>query len=603
MKQLYSLFILALFLFIGCGKGANDNTEIYTENDAVFINLVKEYTLNDDGSLAFNYTHRLKYLTHNSFNRYFGETFVVYNPEFQELSINKCQTTQSDGNLIKSSDNAFNEVLPRFASSAPAYNHLREMVITHTGLELGAIVDLNYQINTKAGYWPELMGNEILQSTMPYKNYSIRVKIPKEKELKYELLNSEVQAKISTSGNQKIYEWNFKNMKGISTDHQSAEGSIPRLLFSTFKPIDDEAGYFKSLPLNTQNVNANIKSKANSLAANSETILEKALAIQHFVAHDFNFWPVPFEHTAYKSRSVNDIWNSAGGTALEKTILLSTMLSLAGIQSTPVCVLPEYYPKEMTNLLCFDDFLVRVSGTENENFYLSALHDENSDALISRQGKMMLEFSVQNNKPTEIKPVENNIDYRCDIQINENKTLEGSFDLKLTNYFNPFFILQKKATAVQNLMPFTTEAKLAEINKAESTISGKLKMEKFNKVQANYYFLSLPVYSEGINSWNLNILNKNRASAFELACPLNESYLYAFKMPKNLKMVTDTASVNEENEVGKVEIKISINDGIISIKRSIKLLKTKISPAEYELFRKLIVVWNTSKYKELIFKE
>jgi hypothetical protein len=74
-------------------------------------------------------------------------------------------------------------------------------------------------------------------------------------------------------------------------------------------------------------------------------------------------------------------------------------------------------------------------------------------------------------------------------------------------------------------------------------------------------------------------------------------------MPKNLKMVTDTASVNEENEVGKVEIKISINDGIISIKRSIKLLKTKISPAEYELFRKLIVVWNTSKYKELIFKE
>ena len=44
----------------------------------------------------------------------------------------------ADGKKVKAPENAINEILPAFAAGAPAFNSLREMVITHTALERGA---------------------------------------------------------------------------------------------------------------------------------------------------------------------------------------------------------------------------------------------------------------------------------------------------------------------------------------------------------------------------------------------------------------------------------------------------------------------------------
>ena len=75
-----------------------------------------------------------------SMNSTYGESFIVYNPDFQTLKIHSSYTRQKDGTIVKTPDNAFVEVLPRFAADAPAYNQLKEMVVVHTGLELGATI-------------------------------------------------------------------------------------------------------------------------------------------------------------------------------------------------------------------------------------------------------------------------------------------------------------------------------------------------------------------------------------------------------------------------------------------------------------------------------
>ena len=176
MKKIF-LSVVALIAF---AVGATAQTE------ATYNYLDKTYTLNEDGSTTLRVRSSLTYNTMSSFFSLFGETFIEYNPEFQKLTINECYTRQVDGTIITAPANAFNEVLPRHSADAPAYNHLKEMVVTHTGLELGATAFLDYTITTSADMLSgELDFTEVIsQYACDVRNLSITVNLPKGKTLR-----------------------------------------------------------------------------------------------------------------------------------------------------------------------------------------------------------------------------------------------------------------------------------------------------------------------------------------------------------------------------------------------------------------------------------
>src|SRR6056297_3823206 len=100
------------------------------ESDATYQMIHKTFTLNEDGSYKMKYHHKLKYHTYLSFHRKYGETFVIYDPHYQEINVLKSQTTMVDGKVVNAPDNAQNQVLPRYAMGSGEYNDLREYVIT-----------------------------------------------------------------------------------------------------------------------------------------------------------------------------------------------------------------------------------------------------------------------------------------------------------------------------------------------------------------------------------------------------------------------------------------------------------------------------------------
>ena len=125
-------------------------------SEAEFRKLAETWTLHQDGSQEYRYYKELTLFTHTAMNSTYGQTFITYNPDFQELKIHSAYVKQKDGTTIQTPDNAFVEVLPAGAADAPAYNRLKEMVIVHTGLELGATIYLDYSVISKAGYLPAI---------------------------------------------------------------------------------------------------------------------------------------------------------------------------------------------------------------------------------------------------------------------------------------------------------------------------------------------------------------------------------------------------------------------------------------------------------------
>ena len=205
------------------------------ESDAIYEKIIKEFTLHEDGSMDYRYYKKLKLNTYYSFNRLYGETFIVYNPNYQDLKIKKAIVTQKDGSVIPAPENAFNEVLPRFAAKAPYFNHLREMVVTHSGIELDAVIELDYTIHTKQGYYPALMADEMLTESSPVAEEIILVRIPETKVLNYQVFQSRTEPEIFESAGYKQYIFTFSGI--AENTHENYQPSknrhLPRLVFSS----------------------------------------------------------------------------------------------------------------------------------------------------------------------------------------------------------------------------------------------------------------------------------------------------------------------------------------------------------------------------------
>ena len=219
-------------------------------SEAEFRKLSKTYTLRADGSQEMRVQKELTLFTHAAMNGLYGETFIVYNPDFQKLEIHESYTRQKDGTVVQTPANAFVEVLPAAAANAPAYNQLKEMVVVHTGLELGATIVLDYSIVSKAGYLPELDVCCPVKELSPIKEFTFRLNVPAGKSVHYELLNASAQPSIVQRDGMKSFTWTLKEVKprpyaypstreSIGQAQAVASGMMPVFMASTWSRYDE----------------------------------------------------------------------------------------------------------------------------------------------------------------------------------------------------------------------------------------------------------------------------------------------------------------------------------------------------------------------------
>ena len=82
-------------------------------------------------------------------------------------------------------------MLPFAAHGFADFAGLREMVVTHTGLERGAVVDLHYRIHTQAGFAPAFSGREALTRDFPVDAYALEIMVPAGRELHYSVFGND----------------------------------------------------------------------------------------------------------------------------------------------------------------------------------------------------------------------------------------------------------------------------------------------------------------------------------------------------------------------------------------------------------------------------
>lgn len=567
--------------------------------EANFNKLVKEFTLNPDGSMEFHYYKELKINTHIAFNNLYGETFIIYNPTYQNIKFNQAYTKQADGTIIKMPENAFNEVLPADAADAPAYNHLKEMVVTHTGLELGATIFLDYTLYSKAGYLKELDIDEIVQEQSPVKDYRLIINVPINKILHYSLTGNSSKPNVSGNGMMKRYAWNLKNVKEASreTFRPVNKNNVPRLTATTYASQTNALGV----------LNNNIKTIIDEngvrftidLVKAEKNELDRVLKIQEYVVNQIARCPLSMENTAYQIRAPYDVLISAYGTIPEKVRVMVAMLKAIGMNPEILVTYSETLSENVKGLKPLQDMRVKVSVDGKPLFLSVTSYPSKSIALRGNRDEAwtMTEDTIL---PLQLKPNKEEIIHHTGMKIEKHKAISTG-NVSFSENLMPQSNTKNLEKYITNIISLGRNIYKTQMMPADDKVVMNFTAEQKLYPENGYLIFTLPNDLEGVEGWRMNILGSSRNSEFEIPYPVKENYTYDIEISPELALKTKNREINIKNPIGYVKISIKANGQILKVQQELELDKAIISPAEYPHFKELMLAWTNPANQTLLF--
>ena len=558
--------------------------------EAEFKKLIKSWTLNTDGSQEFHYNMELTIYSYLAMRSLYGESFIQYNPEYQTLKINSSFTKQKDGTIVKTPDNAFVEVLPRSAADAPAYNHLKEMVVVHTGLELGATIYLDYTITTKAGYLPGLDIFEPIQQASPIKEYSLSVTVPVDKDLSYSLANPQVMAKVNVEEGMRTISWKLKNVKpaSLAPMQRIESGDMQYLACSTFETNKEAMNYLfgqfdrpESMPL---------ISLAETLTEGKNTDTEKLQAIHSFIVNDFAHSRLSLSETGYHIRPAEDVIRSAYGTDAELINLLYGLLSAAKIETKVCAAYPVKDPQECSILKAVRLFI--QAKADGQTYLLTSGSSKMSE--IGWTADYCDIRDLKTGEEVDLTPCSPNLSYDVTMKLSD-KEVVSSIKANIPAAFVAYS--DSKATA------FSAGDKNASVSQKENVIT--VNYQTTGKVESvpGYYLLRLPDSPAGVAHQPYASFNSTRDCNLFLPYAPNETYTYTIEVPANMELSTPTAEKNISNAAGNCILSIKQTGNKVEVSRSLKINSNLIKRADYTAFHALMAAWATINDTPILFKQ
>lgn len=564
MKRINRIYPFVLFLCL-----LFTATSAFAASEAEYKKLEKTYKLNADGSQEYRYTMELTLFTHTAMNGTYGESFIVYNPEYQELQIHYSYTVQKDGKIIEAPKNAFVEVLPRSAADAPAYNHLKEMVVVHTGLELGATIYLDYSIITKPGYLPALdIYDEPLQSS-PVKELTYNIIVPESVQFTYTLQNNSAKPKTMHANEMTTTSWTLRNLPAASRNMfvSAKYGDVPYFTATTFASGQEAIGtlYKQFNPLK----DAQIATVAESITEDKNTDTEKVQAILSYVNNQLGDSRLSLSETGFRLRPADAVINTAYGTAAEKVNLLNGLLNAVGIQAEPAALYRMNADKGC-GLNAIDQLFV-VAKADGKQYLLSPL-SENRMATAGFLNNQVPSVSLATGEKLTFETPDVTIDYKVNIALSPEKA-----DAQITS----------RIGAAQR--PYFSE------DKGSSTSSQAL------KAMDGYVLVNLPDAPITLANSHFCRMSSDRRDNLMMPCKADEQYSYSVKIPEGMKLCTPQTDKTIANAAGKLVYSVQKNGNTANVTRSLKLNKQLYTPAEYAALRTLLTEWGNADTKVLLF--
>ena len=297
--------------------------------DARYKLIREQYKVNRDGTTEYNYRKEITLLRNRAITAYAdkGETFIVYNPAFQHLTINECYTIRKDGSKVTTPKRAFVEQLPSACEDCGRFNGLIELAIVHTALEYDCTIVLDYTINSKC----DILQRQIqLTQDCPVDKYEIVVDLPRDGKLYSHINDAGTDIK-------KVNDKHTLHLVATSLKQSLSERYLPSDIYPTvsFANVESASGQMTQIKDNLPdaqyfilNAKDKIKKSGNYTASERDQMLITQL--QNHVVENIHTNHLSPELQKYACAVPEEVWRSGCGTPYEKAQTLAALLRQAG---------------------------------------------------------------------------------------------------------------------------------------------------------------------------------------------------------------------------------------------------------------------------------
>ena len=522
------------------------------EKDAVYKLISESYTLNTDGSTEFRKRTELQIFTRMTFD-HFGETFITYNPDFQELIINEAYTIRKDGSKVETPENAFNPMLPEGCTKCERLNGIRTMVVTHTALEYDAVIVLDYTIRSKNFFFQELLEKVDLQEEVPVEKYVVSVTTPDYKPAKF-VLNGKLSYTESENSNKnmKTTTMTFADLPALPTDEYLFPGEYKAVTFYTMDEPHHIVGKIAQQNAMQKFSNQKITDFFRSRVKEDMTDMDKVLSVRDYIHDNIQTNHLDARVLNYMFASPQQVWESNCALPIEKNILLAGVLQSLGYDAQFV-FLTETLTKDPTSMVYVKvgEIYYYISANEVEDLSLYVLHPKASFIALDDQQWAQGKIDIK-------------VDVVADIIIDKGNLNNPQVDVKRKNVESPL---------TETLRP-------QEIEVAKASVS---------QINNKYYELTIDDGNYGTQVRSVNIHNDRQYDVCTDGAV--EKYVYTVKLPANVRVLTKPVHKETTVEKAKLLIDVQIDGQTVTITRQLNLPFDWVTAKSAKAFKAMMGEW------------
>lgn len=315
----------------------------------------------------------------NERGRSFASRSISYREGYQKAKVLFANTIKPDGKIVTLDSKDIID-----SSEYEGYEFYTDIKVkrfTIPAVEDGCIIEYAYEIeNLKPVLSFDYYDIFFFRNIFPIEKDILEIVLPSNIELKYKMFQTTLAPQIISDGSRKRYIFDNTKQKEIIPESRMPSfydsDIFPQISFWTLNSWDIISHWYIKLFKEQMQSDNELDNFTKQLISGKKTDEEKIDTIFNFVSQNIRYIAVLLGPHTHKPHKASEIFQKRYGDCKDKTVLLLTMLKIAGIEGRPALVPAngKYFDESIPSLNAFNH-VIAVIPSSKKYFWLDATNE------------------------------------------------------------------------------------------------------------------------------------------------------------------------------------------------------------------------------------
>jgi tetratricopeptide (TPR) repeat protein len=328
-------------------------TTDYPGESVVFDRLNRIYTFAADGTGTRQVTGVIE-IRNQAGVKAFSILPFDFASSAEHIEIDYVRVHHADGSVVTTSAADAQELPAEVTREAPFYSDIKQEQIPVRSLQPGDLLEYQIRIiRTKPEVLGHFWGGEsffLPSSGIVMRSESVELHIPKDAYI--QVWSPNYKSTLSDGPTERIYRWQSSQLAPTAGKDRNAllkldnnptlgtsdDPALPQIAWTNFHSWQEVGAWYHSLEGSRIEPNDDVRAKVATLIAGKSTPDEKARAVYAYVSSQVRYIGVAFGIGRLQPHEAGDVLNNQYGDCKDKSTLLISMLSAAGINADAVLI-------------------------------------------------------------------------------------------------------------------------------------------------------------------------------------------------------------------------------------------------------------------------